>query len=333
MTGKQNNSKNKNPINFISKWRSLPTYEMISYALMYASIPLLAYGIKPYNADIIKIVIFTILSLYSGYFAALIWNDITDADIDSIAHPDRPIPSGRISKNKFFGIALIFSATTFIFAYLVSTLCLIVTGFAALFVTFHDKYLKKRVKIPAYSEIFTPIQWIVVAIFGYFAIWTALPQHNSIVLSVSFLGDIQTKLPEVHNLLILILFTYFADNAHDIAEGIVDMKGDEIHGVKTYATSFGERKASIFSFIWFLMSGFFAVLLYIKTILSPLFLILFTINWLIIMRYSYKLLKTKGNKKDIAATVGRRGFDYFLISFNIIFFDILIQLIFENIAF
>ena len=103
------------PFIFLSTWRSLPAFEIFSYFLMYASIPMLAYGIHPYNNNIILTILFTILSLYSGYFAALIWNDITDADIDKIAHPDRPIPSGRISSKKFFQIAL-FSQEFFLFS-------------------------------------------------------------------------------------------------------------------------------------------------------------------------------------------------------------------------
>jgi 4-hydroxybenzoate polyprenyltransferase len=120
---------------------------------MYASVPMLAYGIKPYDLEIITVIILTILALYSGFFAALIWNDITDVDIDSVVHPNRPIPSGRISTKKFFAIALVFSAMTFIFSFLVSFWCFILVGITALFVTFHNKYLKKIVKIPAYSEI------------------------------------------------------------------------------------------------------------------------------------------------------------------------------------
>lgn len=60
-----------------------------------------AYGDQAYNSEIIKIVIFTILTMYSGFFATLIWNDITDADIDSIVYPDRPILSDRISLKNF----------------------------------------------------------------------------------------------------------------------------------------------------------------------------------------------------------------------------------------
>ena len=41
------------PFVFLSNWRSLPTFEMLSYFLMYASIPMLAYGLNNYDYDII----------------------------------------------------------------------------------------------------------------------------------------------------------------------------------------------------------------------------------------------------------------------------------------
>ena len=321
----------KRPFVFLSKWRSLPPYEMISYILMYASIPMLAFGIKTYNIETIKIILFTILALYSGFFAALIWNDITDADIDSVAHPGRPIPSGRISSKKFFAIALFFSATTFIFSFLVSFWCLILVGFAALFVTFHDKYLKKRVKIPAYSEIFTPIQWVVVAIFGYLAIWTALPQQTSIVINMPVFENISTSMYEIQNMILFVIFIYFADNAHDLPEGIHDAAGDRKLSVRTYATSFGEKNAARISFSMFFISGILGIILFLRTILSPVFLIPFLGIWLYTMYYSYKLLKADvKDMKDISSIVGRKGFNYFLLVFDLIFIDIIIQMIISH---
>jgi geranylgeranylglycerol-phosphate geranylgeranyltransferase len=292
---------------------------------------MLAYGIQIYHGDVVKIIILTILTLYSGFFAVLIWNDITDADIDAIVHPDRPIPSGRISSRKFFAAALIFSAMTFIFAFLVSFWCLILVGLAALFVTFHNKYLKKIVKIPAYSEIFTPVQWVVVAIFGFLAIWTALPQSTDLMVAVPLFGRISTNISELQSMLLLVIFTYFADNAHDLAEGIHDAEGDRKPGVRTYTTSFGEKTAAKISFAMFFVSGILGILLFIKTILSPVFLILFLIVWIYILAYSYKLLKAeKEGMKGIAAIVGRKGFDYFLMSYNLIFLDLSIQIIMNH---
>jgi len=321
----------KKPFKFLSTWRSLPPYELISYILMYASVPMLAYGIKTYNLEIIKIIVLTILTMYSGFFAALIWNDITDRDIDAIAHPDRPVPSGRISPRMFFSIALMFSAMTFVFALLVSLWCFALVGLAALFVTFHNKYLKKIVKIPAYSEIFTPVQWVIVSIFGFLAIWTVLPPTGSINLKMPILGFISFNVYDFQNMILLVLFTYFVDNAHDLPEGIHDADGDRKLGVRTYAVSFGGKNAARVSFAMFFVSGILGIILYFRTILSPVFLVPFLILWIYILYWSYKLLKAdKKEMSELGSVVGRKGFDYFLASYDLIFLDLLVQLVLRN---
>ncbi len=300
---------NIHPFTFISHWRSLPAYEMISYVFMYASIPMLAYGLNPYNSSITLIIILTILSLYSGFFAALIWNDITDVEIDIIAHPDRPIPSGRINTRKFFIIAVLFSILTFVFSYLVSFWCLVVVCISALFVTFHNKYFKKIIRIPAYSEIFTPLQWIVVPVFGFVAIEGS----------------------NLQNMILLVLFTYFSDAAHDLPEGIHDVDGDRKSGVRTYATSFGEINAARISFTMLIISGILGIIVYIRTILTPIFLIPFICIWGYTLFYSFKLLKlNKSQMHDFSVIVGRKNFNYFLFIYDLIFLDILIQLLYNN---
>ncbi len=316
---------------FINKWRSLPVYELISYFFMFTSVPILAYGIQSYNYEIIRIIIFTILTMYFGFFATLIWNDITDADIDAIAHPDRPIPSGRINTKKFFKIALIFSLLNFIFAILISIWCFILVGIAALFVTFHNKYLKRKIKIPAYSEIFGPFQWIVVVIFGFLAIWTATPISSEIAINFPLLGSIFTNSKAIEQMIILIIFTYFADASHDIAEGIHDADADLMHGIKTYSTTFGKEKAAKISLIMFTISGIFGIVMFLQFNLSIIFLCIFLLLFVYTLIYSLKLLKS--GKKEIEKQgfiVGRKVYDYFLFTFDILFIDLIIQIFIFN---
>jgi 4-hydroxybenzoate polyprenyltransferase len=298
---------------------------------MFASVPMLAYGIQPYGPEIISIIAFTILALYSGFFATLLWNDITDIDIDAVAHPDRPLPSGRISVKKMFIIALVFSTLTFIFSYLVSFICFIFVGAVALFVAFHNKYLRKIVNIPAYSEIFTPLQWIIVPIFGFLAIWTAFPPNGEITLTFPIFGYISFNIFDFQNMILLVVFTYFADSAHDLPEGIHDSNGDCKIGVKTYAISFGDRNAARISFGMVLISGVIGILLFIRTILTPIFLVLFIILWIYAMSKSYKFLKAdKKDIKKLGKIVGQKIFRYFWISYDLIFIDLLIQILIKN---
>lgn len=316
------------PFKFLSRWRSLPPYELISYLFMYLSVPMLAFGIQPYNPDMYYVLLFTVITMYAGFFAALIWNDITDSDIDATVHPDRPIPSGRISKKRFFEIALVFSALTFLGSILISIWCLIVVIGAALFVAVHDKYLKKRVKFPAYSEIFTPIQWIVVALFGYVAIWTYIPQSMQLSFTLPVLGTIATNSFEFQNMIILVLFIYFTDNAHDIPEGIHDAQGDRLQKVRTYATSFGEKTAAYISFIWFILSGVLGTLLFLRTSLTLVFFIPYILLLIYTLSFSFRLLKKDVvEMREYGSVVGRKGFNFLLFSFDLIFLDLLIQLL------
>ena len=315
------------PFIFIKEWRSLPLYELISYFFMFASIPMLIYGIKEYNNNILLLIFLTIVTLYTGFFAVLIWNDITDADIDAVVHPDRPIPSGRITIKKFFTIAVIFSLITLICAFLISLWCFLLVSLSALFVTFHNKFLKKRVTIAAYSEIFTPIQWLIVPVFGFVAIWT-FPITGNIFSNFPNYSYLAIDSSQVIVLILFIIFTYFADNSHDLPEGIHDFEGDKKTGVKTYATSFGIKNTAIISFIMLLISGITAFFLFFITNLTFIFLIPFILVWIYMLILSFKLVKTpdKDIKKQ-SRIAGRKLFDYFLISFNLIFIDIFVQLI------
>ena len=316
------------PYCFLTNWRHFPAYELVSYFFMFASIPMLAYGIQVYSEDIIRIIILSIITLYSGFFAALIWNDITDADIDAIVHPKRPVPEGRISTSLFFIVALVFSASTFIFGLMTSMWCLGIVGFIALFVAFHNKFLKKRVKIPAYSEVFTPLQWLAVAMFGYFAIWTVIPQQFMISIDLPLLGLLATNSFEFQNMVLLVLFTYFSDNAHDLPEGIHDVSGDLELGVRTYATSFGVKTAGKVSFGMFVLSLVLGIVLFVRTGLSYVFLVLFIITWIWAFRWYRKLLSLPDKGfEQIGKEVGRKGYDYFLMVFNLMFLDIFLQIL------
>lgn len=317
----------KRPSTFLFQWRSFSCVRLVQYVFMFASVPMLAYGVKTYDLSIVIIIVFTILALYSGFFATLLWNDITDADIDAMVHPNRPLPAGRISVRKMFVVALAFSALTFIFSFLVSFWCFVLVGLAALFVTFHNKYLKKIVKFPAYSEIFTPVQWLTVPIFGFLAIWTALPPGGEVLLTVSIFRNISFDWYDFQNMILLVLFTYFADNAHDLAEGIHDVDGDRKLGVRTYATSFGEKTAARISFAMIFISGILGIMLFFRTILTPIFLAPFLLLWLYALYHSFMFVRSDEKEmKMLGKKVGEKTFRYFWITYDLIFIDVLIQI-------
>jgi 4-hydroxybenzoate polyprenyltransferase len=273
---------------------------------MFAGMPMFFYGLNSYDFEIIKIILFTIIVMYAGFFAVIIWNDICDIDIDAIVHSDRALPMGKISKKKFFRVAIIFSIIVFVFSYLVSIKCFLFVGIGALFVSFHNKYLRRFVKIKAYSEIITPLQWAIVPIFGFIAI------EGSNIL----------------NMFLLIIFTYFADGAHDIPEGIHDAEGDQRDGIMTYAISFGEKIAARISFIMLFLAGITGLILYYNSILTIIFLVPFGSLWIYTLYYSYKNLKMKiEDMRKLGLSTGLKIYRFFLATYVFIFLDIFIQLL------
>jgi 4-hydroxybenzoate polyprenyltransferase len=131
----------------------------------------------------------------------------------------------------------------------------------------------------------------------------------------------------------LVLFIYFMDNAHDIPEGIHDIEGDRVQGVRTYATSFGERTAAYISFFWFVFSIVFGTLLFLRTSLTLVFFIPFVLLWAYTISFSIRLLKKDTvEMHTYGSVVGRKGFNFLLFSFDLIFLDLLLQLVFPAIS-
>lgn len=315
-------------LRILRKWRPYPLYELVSYVLMFASVPMLAFGVQSYSSGFFGIVLLSVLSLYCGFFGAIMWNDVTDKEIDRIVHPERAIPSGVVSSKTFFALAVILALCVFVFSVLISPWCFVLVVLNSLFVGIHNKFLKQKIKFPAYSEIFTPLQWLTVALFGFVAVWSLPETSGGFVVALPILGTLRASLESLVAMGVLVLFTYFADDAHDVAEGIHDVKGDRANGVQTYATSFGVRSASFVSLAMFIVSGFFGVLLWYFTLLSFLFLAGFLILWLYIVSEAWKMVKTKqSNLGMVGKRVGRRGFNYLLLTYNLIFFDVLWQLL------
>ena len=125
-----------------------------------------------------------------------------------------------------------------------------------------------------------------------------------------------------------LFFTYFADNSHDIAEGIHDAEADKMHGIKTYTTSFGIENAVKISFLMFIISGIFGIILFFISFLSLVFLFVFLLLFVYTLSYSLKMLKCgKKNIKEQGTIVGRKLYDYFLFTYNLIFIDLLIQIL------
>ncbi|MFA0823157.1 MAG: geranylgeranylglycerol-phosphate geranylgeranyltransferase [Methanomethylovorans sp.] len=147
-------------------------------------------------------------------------NDYYDIEIDRINKPERPIPSGRISKSKalYFSISLFASGT--VIAFFINTICGVIALFNSLLLVYYAATLKRTVLIGNLSV-------------GYLTGSTFL-----------FGGAVFYTNGGIEAVSILFLLATLATIAREIVKDIEDIEGDKLDGASTLAISIGAEKAA-----------------------------------------------------------------------------------------
>jgi geranylgeranylglycerol-phosphate geranylgeranyltransferase len=163
------------------------------------------------------------LGLLTGFTfcaAAMVINDYYDRNIDAINEPHRPIPSGTVKTQEALAFVVILSAVGFIFAFLVSVLCLVVAA-VSLVITATYITIGKRSGLPGNFLV---------------SVCVAIPFIYGSITAVGFVEL---------NVLLFASMAFLSNTGREITKGIVDVKGDSSEGVKTLAVQFGERNAAV----------------------------------------------------------------------------------------
>lgn len=87
---------------------------------------------------------YLILATSCLYGGGVVLNDAFDADLDALERPERPIPSGKISRQDAFILGYLLLALGILFAWLVSSLSAIFAVFIAVSAVFYDAFGKHR---------------------------------------------------------------------------------------------------------------------------------------------------------------------------------------------
>ena len=230
-------------------------------------------------------------------------NMIYDEKIDSINKPNRPIVSGRITKNEAYAVALFFHTAALTTAYLISVkivILIIALQIATLLYTHPSTYFKKYF----WSS----------SLFGAF--------FYAIIPTIIALSIANVELKQYFYLIFISLLYAIIANSKDIE----DTKGEAKFGINSIPIIFGREATTlliIFSVIILLIiSLMLAMFNNIEQMyLSPiLFSLLFSIP------FSFLLLKTlKKKKQDIPITQSK------VVNFCMIF-AVITQLLFAFFA-
>ena len=159
--------------------------------------------------------------------ASMTINDYYDRTIDAINEPSRPIPSGLVSAREALVFVFVLSVIGFVFAYLASTLCLVVAA----------------------------ISWVIVVTYVTVGKRSGLPGNFlvSACVAIPFIYGSITITNQVQlNVVLFASMAFLANTGREITKGIVDVKGDRAEGVKTLAVRYGEKTAAVAAAVFYI---------------------------------------------------------------------------------
>jgi geranylgeranylglycerol-phosphate geranylgeranyltransferase len=161
--------------------------------------------------------------------ASMVINDYFDREIDAINEPHRPIPQGEITPKEALIFALILS----------------IIGFAASLLT-----------NPPNTPIIATIAYIISITYITKGKGTGLPGNFLVSASVVIpfiyggftVGNVETSI------FLFAAIAFLSNTGREITKGIVDVKGDKSHKIKTIAVSYGEKTAAATATIFYLLA-------------------------------------------------------------------------------
>lgn len=211
-----------------------------------------------------------LLGFAVGFFlsgTAMITNDYWDLEVDKINHPNRPLPSGKISIIEAWILASVFSAV----------------GLAAAALLGQD------------ALVFSIIIWIVGLLYNWRYKESGLPGNMMVSLSVAstfILGGIAVG--GLFNGLVWLFggIAFFFDLGEEIAGGAMDVEGDAKRGIKSLARIRGREFALRTSAAIFALVILLTVLPYLFGWLGFTYLVLVVFLDLGVIFFTYGLLRS-----------------------------------------
>jgi geranylgeranylglycerol-phosphate geranylgeranyltransferase len=185
-------------------------------------------------------------------------NDYFDAGIDAINRPDRPIPSGRITKESAYTFSIALFSAGVIISYFIGTIPFFIAAFNSLLLYFYAFSLKRKVFVGNLS--------------------VAYLTGSTFLFGGAAFGEKGIRIT-----LVLFFLSMLATLAREIVKAIEDIDGDRKEGASTLPIRIGEKPSAyaactfgilavILSPLPYLMNLFNASYLYVVGIADALFL-------------------------------------------------------------
>jgi geranylgeranylglycerol-phosphate geranylgeranyltransferase len=186
-------------------------------------------GSQGLSGNILVNVFFGFLTGFTLTGASMAINDYYDRKIDAINEPSRPIPSGLVSPSEALSLAVALAAIGFVFAVLVSVLCLVVALISWAIVVAYVT-VGKRSGLPGNFLVSACV---------------ATPFVYGSIIVIGFVGL---------NVWFFVLMAFLANTGREITKGIVDVEGDRAGGVGTLAVRYGEKVAAVCAVVFYVLA-------------------------------------------------------------------------------
>ncbi len=195
--------------------------------------------------------ILPVLSIFLISASGNIINDYFDFGIDKINKPERPLPSGRVSKK----MALIFYLK-------LAFLGLFISFFVSL--NFFFLALLNSFLVFTYSLKFKK------TLGGNFVdSWLACSVFIAPVLIFGGLAELASS-----SVTILALISFFGNYGREILKDVEDIKGDKLKKARTLPIVFGKNKATIFGKLFIFIGSVFLFVPYFLGVFGLIYLVL-----------------------------------------------------------
>jgi geranylgeranylglycerol-phosphate geranylgeranyltransferase len=211
---------------------------------------------SPTQGPFLLLPVFFTVFLVTGAGNAI--NDYFDAGIDAINRPDRPIPSGRISKESAYTFSIALFAAGVIISFFIGTIPFLIAAFNSLILYFYAFLLKRKVFVGNLS--------------------VAYLTGSTFLFGGAAFGE-----KGIGITLVLFFLSMLATLAREIVKAIEDIDGDRKEGASTLPIRIGEKRSAyvactfgilavILSPLPYLMNLFNQSYLYVVGIADALFL-------------------------------------------------------------
>ncbi|OPY30051.1 MAG: Digeranylgeranylglyceryl phosphate synthase [Methanocella sp. PtaU1.Bin125] len=207
------------------------------------------------------------LSVFFISGALMITNDYFDIEVDRVNHPERPLPSGRVSGAEALGLAALF------------TLC----GLAAAAV----------LGLPTF--LIAAFLWVIGILYNWKLKESGLPGNLIVATSVGMTfvtGGISVG--QLSNGLVWLFgaLAFFFDLAEELANGAMDVEGDKLRSARSLAIVRGKRFALGVSGLFYAVFIALTFVPYALGWLGLAYLALVVVTDLVVAYFVYRLLKS-----------------------------------------